>query len=107
MNYNLQVFITTRYYAEPFRLELVQQDAGHTGSFAPADTVIMLLAIKTSSCFGLIFGKDSQDTENHGNLAIELHAHQTMRNSIADVFKMHRLAFDQNPDGYDGIKGTF
>jgi len=53
----------------------------------------------------LLLAQQRQHAEDDRHVAVQLHAHQAMRHRLADVLEVHRLAFDQRADGYDGVEG--
>jgi hypothetical protein len=72
----------------------------------PVLAVVMTLAIHTGAGLGLLVVQDGQDAENHGDAGVELNAHEAVDGGVGNVFKVHRLALDEDSHADDGIEGT-
>lgn len=66
--------------------------------------MVVLLAVEPGPRLCLVLCEDGEDTEDDGHPALELDSHETVRDRVADVLKVHRLALDEHPDGDDGVK---
>lgn len=55
--------------------------------------------------FRLFIRQDSQHAKDDGHACVERDALQAVRYAAGDVFKVHRLAFDEHTNGDDGVKG--
>ena len=53
----------------------------------------------------LLLIQHRQQPENHRDARIQLHAHQTVRGSVGNVFEVHGFAFYEDADGDDGVEG--
>ena len=68
-------------------------------------TVTLLLSsTHTRALQRLIIGQSGQDAEDHRRTGIQLDAHQAVRNSVADVLKVHSRALDEASDGDDSVE---
>lgn len=75
----------------------------------PILSMIMPLPIRTpsqsSTIQRLVIAQRSQHPENNRHTRIELHTHEAGRDGVADVFKVHCRALDEDADGDDGVEG--
>lgn len=54
----------------------------------------------------LLLVEHRQQAEDQRDAGVELDAHQAVGDGLGDVFKVHRLALDQDADGDDGVEGA-
>lgn len=54
----------------------------------------------------LLFGQQGQETEDDGDVLVELQPHESVRYGVGDVLKVHGAALDQDTNGDDGVKGS-
>lgn len=66
--------------------------------------MVVLLAVEPGPRLCLVLCEDGEDTEDDGHPALELDSHETVRDRVADVLKVHRLALDEHTDGDDGVE---
>lgn len=68
--------------------------------------MVMHPTLTQSSPFQTLFlSQNSQQPKDHRHTRIQLNSHQTMADSIRNVFKMHRRTLDQHTNGNDSVKG--
>lgn len=54
----------------------------------------------------LRLGQAGEHAEDDGDAAVELDAHEAVRDRVADVFKVHRRALDEHADRNHRVKGA-
>lgn len=52
----------------------------------------------------LLLGQHGQQPKDDRYARVQLHAHETMRDRIGDIFEMHGLTFDEYSDCDDRIE---
>ncbi|KAI9923013.1 hypothetical protein PsorP6_002501 [Peronosclerospora sorghi] len=60
-----------------------------TAVCAPLSAVIVTFVRETCALFGLLFVEYCKHSKDHGHARIQLYTHDALRNSVADILKVH------------------
>lgn len=67
--------------------------------------VVHTTATKTSPLQSLLFRENGKQTKDNRDTRIKLDAHETMADSVGDIFEVHSSALDEDTDGDNSIEG--
>ena len=69
--------------------------------------VVPLVRAPPDACAfqSLVIGERGKHAEDDGNARVELHAHERVRDGLADVLEVHRRALDEHAYRDHGIEG--